>query len=822
MRACCLILAAVLLACVWAGPAPAMHEWEVWRSPFGKCNGLAVNPSDGTAWASLGDRVYHYAADQTFLSKTELWAPQSLGVDARDGSCWVVEGGPHDYTYASAAVLRLAGDGTEQARVSGFDRPTLAASAGPDGSLWVATNIHLWRLSASGQIVVARTQWLMALAANAGDGTCWVLDRNQYDSTHALVHLSTDGSVLWHGGTFAGDARPEDVAQHLLAVNPTDNSVWVADRPNGDLVHVSEAGDELARTHFPDGVYRVTLDPRDATCWVSVPDVGVAHVATDGSVLETVPGPSGTGVTADPTGNGFWGGGGTTITGALGPVVRYASDGTEVWRTGESLGGNWFSQADHSCWIWSSSGELLRVTGKGDELWRGVPYGDPYSSPAMAVNPADGSLYFVFAHEAVFLRLALDGTETWVPLTYAPAVTVPAARACALAVNAADGSFWAYVGDTTDVHGKTVAAYTHFAADGSQAGVAQGMEADPSCDPAVDPADGSVWVTGTASGTHWAAHFASDGSLLWRQALPVVGPGLCLDPTDGSCWMGGTDALRLFAKDGTLLVQIPVCVGSSLAVDPHTHACWASEGGPSAYVSVFDRAGTRLWICPGFAAVDVVRADRDDGSLWVSGGLAQVVHLWAPTTPFSDVLPGNWAGRAIRMCYEYGIVGGYPDGGYQPLWPVSRAQMAGFVARALAGGDSNVPPGPETPHFPDVATDYWAYKYIEYAYANSIVAGYPGGNYVPELAVDRGQMAAFIARAIVSPTGEEGLASYTPPATPTFPDVPTDFWTYKHIEYIRSQGIVGGYPDGLYHPGELCTRDQMAVFIARAFDLLPY
>jgi len=174
------------------------------------------------------------------------------------------------------------------------------------------------------------------------------------------------------------------------------------------------------------------------------------------------------------------------------------------------------------------------------------------------------------------------------------------------------------------------------------------------------------------------------------------------------------------------------------------------------------------------------------------------------------------------MCYEYGIVGGYPDGYYRPEWPVSRAQMAGFIARALAGGDGNVPPGPETPHFPDVGTDYWAYKYIEYAYANNIVNGYPNGEYWPELAVDRGQMAAFIARAIVTPTGEAGLAGYAPPETPSFPDVPTDFWTYKHIEYIKSQGIVGGYPDGRYHPGELCTRDQMAVFVARAFELLPH
>jgi len=186
---------------------------------------------------------------------------------------------------------------------------------------------------------------------------------------------------------------------------------------------------------------------------------------------------------------------------------------------------------------------------------------------------------------------------------------------------------------------------------------------------------------------------------------------------------------------------------------------------------------------------------------------------------FPDVAPDAWGGwQSVEACRAAGIVGGYPDGRYHPDESVSRAQMAGFISRTLAI-PSAVPEGPPTPHFPDVPTDHWAYKYIEYAYANAIVAGYPGGNYAPDVPVDRGQMAAFIARAIVTPHGEAGLAGYTPPATPSFPDVPTHFWTYKHVEYLKEHGIVGGYWDGLYHPEIVCTRIQMAVFINRAFGL---
>ncbi len=166
-----------------------------------------------------------------------------------------------------------------------------------------------------------------------------------------------------------------------------------------------------------------------------------------------------------------------------------------------------------------------------------------------------------------------------------------------------------------------------------------------------------------------------------------------------------------------------------------------------------------------------------------------------------------------------GIVAGYADGSYQPLQGVTRAQMAVFISRALAKGDANVPAGPATADFPDVPTSYWAFKYVEYAHANGIVEGNTDGTYSPETSLDRGQMAVFLARAIADPLGEAGLANYVPPTTPSFPDVPTDAWIYKYVEYIKAQKVTQGSSDGKYHPEILCTRDQMAVFVMRAFKL---
>ena len=187
--------------------------------------------------------------------------------------------------------------------------------------------------------------------------------------------------------------------------------------------------------------------------------------------------------------------------------------------------------------------------------------------------------------------------------------------------------------------------------------------------------------------------------------------------------------------------------------------------------------------------------------------------------PFPDVPPDHWAVDEIGSCSDAGIVSGYADGFYRPHLVVARDQMAVYVSRALAGGDANLP-GPEgDPTFPDVLPDHWAHKHIEYAVDNNVVEGYPDGNYHPDWQLNRAQMAVFIARSIVTPTGEAGLADYIPPPTLTFPDVPGHHWSRKHIEYLAESDIADGYADGLYRPTSYVTRDQMAVYVARAFEL---
>ncbi|MBL8063024.1 MAG: S-layer homology domain-containing protein, partial [Anaerolineales bacterium] len=64
---------------------------------------------------------------------------------------------------------------------------------------------------------------------------------------------------------------------------------------------------------------------------------------------------------------------------------------------------------------------------------------------------------------------------------------------------------------------------------------------------------------------------------------------------------------------------------------------------------------------------------------------------------------------------------------------------------------------------------------------------------------------------------------YVPPAVgvgTSFNDVPADYWAAAWIKQFAAEGITGGCGGGNYCPEGSLTRDQMAVFLQRTFNLL--
>jgi ELWxxDGT repeat protein len=121
----------------------------------------------------------------------------------------------------------------------------------------------------------------------------------------------------------------------------------------------------------------------------------------------------------------------------------------------------------------------------------------------------------------------------------------------------------------------------------------------------------------------------------------------------------------------------------------------------------------------------------------------------ATGTRFDDVPAGYWAGPWIEELAREGVVGGCSANPplYCPDNLLTRAEMA--VLLTLARGE-NPPPATGT-RFADVPAGYWAARFIEQLAADGITSGCGGGNYCPDLAVTRGEMAVFLATAFHLP-----------------------------------------------------------------------
>jgi hypothetical protein len=226
----------------------------------------------------------------------------------------------------------------------------------------------------------------------------------------------------------------------------------------------------------------------------------------------------------------------------------------------------------------------------------------------------------------------------------------------------------------------------------------------------------------------------------------------------------------------------------------------------------------------GTAQWEDITVSRDFTNHVIHGGtdtLGLMRLAWPlPESDFSDVSDSAtdpfWALWEIQAACDAGIVQGYPGGTYHPAEAVSRAQMAVYIARALAGGDAGVPASPTTVSFPDdVPADHWACRYVEYAVGAGVVQGYDATHYRPDTIVTRDQMAVFVARA--KQWVSVGEAMNTAPEL--FSDVAAGFWCGTAVQACVAHGVVNGYPDGTYHPEREVTRDQMAVYVARAFAL---
>jgi hypothetical protein len=180
---------------------------------------------------------------------------------------------------------------------------------------------------------------------------------------------------------------------------------------------------------------------------------------------------------------------------------------------------------------------------------------------------------------------------------------------------------------------------------------------------------------------------------------------------------------------------------------------------------------------------------------------------------FFDVPASNMFHDVIHTLAANGVTAGCGNGDFCPNDAVNRAQMAVFLLKSKHGA-AYVPPAPAGDVFGDVPSNAFAAAWIERLATEGIASGCGGGNYCPNAAVTRAQMAVFLLKALVG-------SSYNPPAATgtRFTDVPANAFAAAWIEDLADRGITSGCGNGKYCPGSANTRGQMAAFLVTTFSL---
>ena len=139
--------------------------------------------------------------------------------------------------------------------------------------------------------------------------------------------------------------------------------------------------------------------------------------------------------------------------------------------------------------------------------------------------------------------------------------------------------------------------------------------------------------------------------------------------------------------------------------------------------------------------------------------------------------------------------------------------MAVFLLRAMHGA-TYTPPFASGSVFADVPSTHPFGSWIEALASEGVTAGCGSGRYCPDQTVTRAQMAVFLLRA------KYGSGYAPPPASGAmFADIPAGHLYARWIERLVAEGITAGCGGGRFCPDAVVTRNQMAVFLVRAFNL---
>ncbi|HAG11488.1 MAG TPA: hypothetical protein DCK76_08945 [Desulfotomaculum sp.] len=189
----------------------------------------------------------------------------------------------------------------------------------------------------------------------------------------------------------------------------------------------------------------------------------------------------------------------------------------------------------------------------------------------------------------------------------------------------------------------------------------------------------------------------------------------------------------------------------------------------------------------------------------------KISHPEQQTVVLSDI-QGHWAAAVIQKMAGQGVISGYEDKTFRPNNPISRAECAAIIDRALDlenGSNQDISGFSDAAGIPE-----WAGYPVAAVVHAGLLKGYPGKEgktvFMPQKQITRVELATIMARVLNEKSAQQTVqkAQFNDSG-----DIPG--WAAEAVDQTVQKGVITGYPDGSFKPGKNVTRAEAAAMIDR-------
>lgn len=304
----------------------------------------------------------------------------------------------------------------------------------------------------------------------------------------------------------------------------------------------------------------------------------------------------------------------------------------------------------------------------------------------------------------------------------------------------------------------------------------------------------TILASGTAS---------AQGSFTIPIAKQLTGTSLGITAIDAAGNRSEMVTIQVVDKTVPTLSEITAVTSSSTKLSGKTEAGAAvtlSKGGVEIGKATADQSGA-------FTLTFAAQTPQSELSLVAkdtAGNVSPTIKVVvAAQKEYADLASSHWAYQQVMYLADASIIGGYPDGTFQPNRQTTRAEAARMLASAL---NLEVVDTPSI--FKDVASGHWANNYIVAAAKAGVFKGNPDGTFNPSGKLTRAEMATLLSTAY----------DLTAKKPAHFSDVKATHWANQSIAAMYENNLTVGYPDGTYRPSNPTTRAEFSMFLAKALN----